>query len=213
MYNKKNIIKATIKQIIVAFVYIAIFFAIMFMPFSNSISEAISLIDLISVDTNAKVQNETKEQFINLSTKNLSVYPEYGSKYANIKIPSINVDLPLYFGDTLNILKNGVGQSSFGYFPGEGGTILCMAHNTANFLKKLPNVNNGDLIEIQTDYGKFIYKIYDTKIVNEDELEAAPIQRDEEILMLYTCYPTDGLGHAVDRYVVYANLVEEEIYD
>ena len=31
--------------------------------------------------------------------------------------------------------------------------------------------------------------------------------------MLYTCYPTDGFGHAVDRYVVYAKLVEEEIYD
>ena len=30
--------------------------------------------------------------------------------------------------------------------------------------------------------------------------------------MLYTCWPVDGFGHSVDRYVVFANLVDQEIF-
>ena len=33
-------------------------------------------------------------------------------------------------------------------------------------------------------------------------------QKYEEVLMLYTCYPVNGLGHKTDRFVVYAKKVE-----
>ena len=32
-------------------------------------------------------------------------------------------------------------------------------------------------------------------------------QKDKEILMLYTCYPVNGLGHKTDRFVVYAERI------
>ena len=88
-----------------------------------------------------------------------------------------------------------------------------MGHNYGGILKTLPNIKNGDQIILDVNYGKFTYEVYDSKIVYYENTNELPIQRDKEILMLYTCYPTDGFGHAVDRYVVYAKLVKEQIYD
>jgi len=208
--NNSNIIGATIRHIIVAFIYVLIIFAIVYILFSNSISRAISMIDMISINTNKEILKDVK---IDLKTKNLKSYPEYGSKYGTMKIPSKNIDLPLYFGDTLKIIKNGIGHSCLSYFPGEGGSILCMGHNTDSTLKDFIGIDNGEKIIIETTYGKFTYEIYETKIVNEKDMSAAPLQREKEILMLYTCYPANSIGHVPDRFFAYANLVDEEIYE
>lgn len=218
MHNKKRHIRATIKNIIVAFVYVLIILAIIYIPFNSSISRAISLVDMISSSSNKEVStvdfeinknSEVPQINIDEKTKDLTDYPEYGAQYGTIKIPSINVDLPLYFGDSLSILKYGIGHSNFSYFPGEGGTVLCMGHNTVKMLKSLPKANIGDNIILDTTYGTYTYQIYDSAIAYQDELEKAPIQREKEILILYTCYPVDGIGHATHRYLVYANLVSE----
>jgi sortase A len=208
--NKATIIRATISSIIVAFIYVAVFAGIIYALFSTKISEAMSIINLISVDTKNKVLKDVK---IDLESRDLKSYPEYGTAYGTISLPSLGLEFDLYFGDSLDNLKYGIGQSSGAYFPGEGGSIICMGHNYSGILKTLPNINLGDEIIIKTSYGNFTYKVNNTKIVyykNKDEL---PIQREEEILMLYTCYPTDGLGHAVDRFVVFASLENEEIIE
>lgn len=48
------------------------------------------------------------------------------------------------------------------------------------------------------------------KIVNETDLELLPIQKEKEILMLYTCYPFQNIGYTTQRYVVYAEKIEED---
>lgn len=210
MFNKANIkssIGATIKSIIVVFLYIIIIFALVYILFSDTISRAISLIDMVSVDTNKKILQEVK---IDLETKNLKNYPEYGTKYGKIKIPSLNIELDLYYGDTLSILRYGVGHSSGSYFPGEGGSIVCMAHNTKGFLRELPQIQNGAQIVIETNYGIYTYEVYDTRVVEQTQLDAIEISRDEERLMLYTCYPVNSIGHAKNRFIVYSKLIDEQ---
>ena len=87
-----------------------------------------------------------------------------------------------------------------------------MAHDTGGFLKYLYTVNVGDKIRIETDYGKFTYQIYETKIVKQTETDAVYLQDNEEILMLYTCYPSNSIGHATHRFITYSKLIEGEIY-
>ena len=202
--------KATISNIIVAFIYVLVFCFIIYIVFSSKISMAMGIVDSISIDTSKKI---LKDVTIDLETRDLKSYPEFGTKYGTISLPSLGLELDFYFGDSLNVLRNGIGQSGGGYFPGEGGSIITMGHNYGGILKTLPNIKNGDHIILDVNYGKFTYEVYDAQIVYYTESDKLPIQREEEILMLYTCYPTDGYGHAVDRYVVYARLVEEEIYD
>ena len=107
-----HIIKQTTKNIVVSFILASIISLIVYIIFSEPISIAVSLINKISLDNNQKVIEEIK-----LSDNKILVYPEYGTKYANISIESIGVDLPLYYGETLDLLKDGIGQSSGAYFP------------------------------------------------------------------------------------------------
>ena len=101
-------IKATILNIIVAFFIITIIlFAVDFI-FGAKIETAVSLASKITIDLDKK----TEVKKIEINNKKIKNYPEYGTKYASIEIPKIDIDLPVYFGDTLDILKNGVGHSS-----------------------------------------------------------------------------------------------------
>lgn len=202
MHSKfANFLKATIIDIIVAlFVLCTIVFVIRLI-FGAKIDETISIVSKISISTD---QKEIKP--IEFENKKLKNYPEYGTQYATIQIPSINVDVPVYFGDTLEILKKGVGHSSGSYFPGEGGSIIYMGHNSKNMFRRFSEVKKGDKITVKTSYGEFNYKIYDMQLIKETETDKLPIQDQKELLMVYTCYPFNNIGYATQRYVLYAEL-------
>lgn len=204
--NKSNWLRAEaiiIDLIVASFIVFMVISSINIL-FGKQIKSAINVLDMVSIDTNNVTLSEIKFD----KEKNQMIdYPEYGSRYGNIKLEAIEANLPLYFGDKLEILRKGVGHSSGSYFPGEGGTIICMGHNTKAFLHDLPMIKIGEEIEITTTYGEYKYQVYDKKVVNMYDTDQTPIQEEQEILMLYTCFPVDGFGTKTDRYVVYAKRV------
>ena len=205
MRNKLfKLIKATIIDVIVALIVTAFLFLTLKIFFGQEIDFVYGIANTISINVENKVEKEIK---YDVNENKFTSYPEYGTQYATIQIPKINVDLPLYYGDTMEILKKGVGHSSGSYFPGEGGSIICMGHNSKNVFRRFGELQIGDEITIKANYGEFKYKIYDMQIVEETETYKLPIQENEEILMVYTCYPFNNIGYATHRYVVYANLV------
>ena len=198
-----NTLKATIKELIVALIFTALIIGIGYFLFGARIEEAISLINKVSIDVENK--KEVVETIIDEDNK-LKNYPEYGTEYARINIPKIDVDLPVYFGDTLEVLKKGVGHSSGSYFPGEGGSIIYMGHNSKKMFRRFSELQIGNEIKVTTSYGEYNYKIYDMQLINETDFDKLPIQKEKEILMVYTCYPFNNIGYATQRYVVYAEL-------
>lgn len=206
MHNKKinqSTLKATVIPVIVAFIYTILILGTPYLVFAKDINEVFSLINLISNDTNEKLLDDIK---IDLTTKNIETYPEYGSKYATLSIPSINLTKPIYYGDTLDVLRYGIGHDIASYFPGEGGSVLYMGHNTSDMLRKLPEVEVGASIIVTTSYGTYEYIVSETKVIKDTDTDQVPIQREEEILMIYTCYPVTTVVYTPYRYVVYANL-------
>ena len=206
MLNKKIIqaSKATISVIIVALLLVGIIYLATYLFFGQEIDTAVLLLNTVAVEL-----DENKEEVptvLNEEKQTLENYPEYGTQYATIEIPRIGANLPVYFGDTLEILKKGVGHSSGSYFPGEGGSIVYMGHNSKKVFRRFSELQIGDSIKVTTTYGEFNYKIYDMQLIKETELEKVPIQREEEILMVYTCYPFNNIGYADHRFVVYAKL-------
>ena len=196
-------IKATIINVIVA-LFITIAFMLLIRLFLGAkIDETISLINKVSIDVSNK---EVAETVINEEENKLENYPEYGTQYATIEIPKIDLNLPVYFGDTLEILKKGVGHSSGSYFPGEGGSIIYMGHNSAKVFRRFSELQIGNEIIVKTSYGEYTYKIYDMQLIKETEVDKLPIQKEREILMVYTCYPFRNIGYTDQRYVVYAEL-------
>ena len=198
-----NAIKATIIELIVALFITAILIMGVNLLFGAKIEETISLISKVSIGV-----KENSEEITTIidDNKKIKNYPEYGTKYGTIKIPKIDVELPIYYGDTLEILKKGVGHSSGSYFPGEGGSIIYMGHNSKKMFRRFSELQKGNEIEVTTSYGDFKYKIYDMQLIKETEVDKLPIQKQEEILMVYTCYPFNNIGYATQRYVVYAKL-------
>ena len=206
MHNKLvKLIKATIIDLIVALLVTAILYTALEIFLGQEINMVLGIVNTISVDTSNKSNKQTE---YDKTSNKLKVYPEYGTQYATIEIPKIDVDLPVYFGDTLEILKKGVGHSSGSYFPGEGGSIIYMGHNSKKMFRRFSELQLKDTITVKANYGEFKYKIYDMQIVEETDTEKLPIQTDEEILMIYTCYPFNNIGYATQRYVVYAKLVK-----
>ncbi len=202
--NVRETLKATIIHIIVALFITGIVIWAIHLIAGKQIDGTISLISKVSIDTPYKEH----EQEINLipEKKRLDSYPEYGTQYATIQIPKIDADLPVYFGDTLEILKKGVGHSSGSYFPGEGGSIIYMGHNSAKVFRRFSELELGDEITVKTSYGEYTYKIYDMQLIQETQTDMLPIQDEKEILMVYTCYPFKNIGYTTQRYVVYAEL-------
>lgn len=203
--NIFKVIKAAIISLMVAFLFVILITAIIVKVGKEKFQMATDLLQIITVDEN-NIQTIAPV----LEGDVLLNYPAYGTKYATIKIPTINVDLPVYYGSTYSILKSGIAHDESSYFPGEGGSVIMAGHNFKTFLANLPKAKIGDEIVVETTYGKFTYGITDTKIVKETATNEVPIQKDNEILMLYTCWPINNIGHASQRYVVYADLLKEE---
>lgn len=197
-----KLIKATIIDVIVALFITVIVIGGIYLFGGREIDENVSIINKVSIDLDNK-----KEEVTTINTDNvIENYPEYGTQYATIEIPKIDVNLPVYFGDTLEILKKGVGHSSGSYFPGEGGSIVYMGHNSTKMFRRFSELQIGNEIKVTTSYGEYNYKIYDMQLIKETELDKLPIQKEKEILMVYTCYPFNNIGYATQRYVVYAEL-------
>ncbi len=196
-------IKATIISLIVALLIVIATVLMVKYFFGARIEEVITLANMVSVSSSENIKHV--DAVLNERNK-IENRPAFGEEYATIEISKIDRKLPVYFGDSLEVLKNGVGHSSGSYFPGEGGSIIYMGHNSKKVFRKLGELQKGDEIIVTTSYGKYTYKIYDMQLIKETEGDKLEIQDKKEILMIYTCYPFINIGHATQRYVVFAEL-------
>lgn len=135
-----------------------------------------------------------------------NTFPEFGDKYAELKIESAGIVTPIYVGDSEQILLQGTGQYYGSVFPGEKGNTVLVGHRNSVF-KTLGDAKIGDEIVMETTYGDYKYEIIETKITTGTD-QSILAQTDESILTVYTCYPFDYIGHSPDRYSVIAKLVE-----
>ena len=138
----------------------------------------------------------------------LAAYPQFGEQYATLLMPSLGINRPVFFGDTSEQLRAGVGHYSGSSFPGEGGTIVYAGHNDLVF-KKLKDIKPGDDVLIQTNYGSFRYRVFDAHIINSNNTVHIEPKGAKAVLVMYTCYAYDMIGLKSDRYVVFAEQVQE----
>jgi sortase A len=129
-------------------------------------------------------------------------YPLEGVRYGQVIIESADIDAPLYYGDGTKELSKGIGTDTRAFIPGANRTVLLSAHNNTYF-HTLGKAQVGDVIQINTNYGKYNYEVIETKIVLNTDGTAYDLYKNEETLLLYTCYPFDTLGLTPQRYLVY----------
>ena len=204
-----EMVKVIVKQLAIAFFFSSILIFGFYFIFSDDLNLCINLLNKMTVVTK---KQENEEIHLDTTSKRLINYPAYGTIYATLKIPAINVEAPVYHGDSLDLIKKGIGHYPGSYFPGEGSSIVLAAHNSKEHFMYLPKLKEGDEIILDTIYGTYTYQMISSKIIKDTDTKSLPIQTDEEILMMYTCYPVATIGHKSKRYVVYARLVGDNLW-
>lgn len=128
--------------------------------------------------------------------------PAIGSQYGYIYCDRINLSAPIYYGDDEKSLLYGAGHYTVSGLPGSGKPILISAHDST-FFAELEQIEITDLVVIATKYGKFKYEVTQTKIIDDTDTEEFDLHKDEEILILYTCYPFgEVIGQRTKRFLV-----------
>jgi len=189
--------------------------AIIFSPFFDIIHAAGDLVisrdgpdfslDLYSIFDEDAADDGITEGIIHISEIGI---PYYGNHYAEIRSRRIGLLAPVFFGDDYEILRAGVGHNFGSFLPGFGGTILMGGHNTTHFLP-LKDIIIGDLVELQTNYGYFEYEVIDIEIFHTDSVLYAFdfAQTEQELLVMYTCYPFEVIGLTDYRMFVIAEKI------
>ncbi len=143
-----------------------------------------------------------------------------------LMIPKLNVEVPVVFGSktdvaSMNIaMGNGVANFSVAGAsakPGEIGNFVISGHSAGNVYQNtnykfifsgLPRLVDGDLIYMDYEGKRYVYKMIGHTIVNPTDVKVlAQIARehpDKPLITLLTCYP---LGTSRQRYIVYAEQI------
>ncbi len=115
---------------------------------------------------------------------------DLGSAVARIQIPKVELDWLVVEGVTLEALKDGPGHYPGTALPGQLGNVVISGHRTtfgAPFYR-LDEVQVGDPITVTAPYGRFVYRVTETKIVAPTDLTVV-VESDDARLTLTTCHP------------------------
>lgn len=111
-----------------------------------------------------------------------------------VTIPKIDVKLPIFHGDSDEVLAQAIGHMEGSSLPvgGEGTHVVISGHTGLPRMKlftKLDTLVVGDRFTLSTLGYNFEYEVDQIKIVLPHELEYLDIDPDEDYVTLLTCTP------------------------
>jgi len=111
-----------------------------------------------------------------------------------VKIPKINVELPVYHGTSSKVLNKGVGHLEGSSLPvgGEGTHSILTGHTGLNTLKMFTDLTEltiGDEFYIRTLDQTLAYRIDNIIVVEPTEVEALDPVTGKDYVTLITCTP------------------------
>jgi len=122
---------------------------------------------------------------------------------AVLKIPAINLEVPVLEGTDDLTLNRAVGHIEGTSPPGEDGNVGIAGHRDG-FFRGLKDIHPGNAIDLVTQDGSTHYVVDEVVItVPEDVTVLRP--RSKPSLTLVTCYPFYFVGSAPQRYIVHAS--------
>jgi|SRR5699024_1371682 len=170
----------------------------------------IDISDIEVADVGFIPENESNNQNIELNKDDV---------LAVISIPKIDVTYAIRDGATDENLMNGVARVQGTSYPVGGlntNSVIAghRAQSTKSLFARVPELENGDIIEIQNQKETIYYEVFGNEIIEPTDIDAlAPINGLDMITLLTCTYPPPG----THRHLVFAkrtdspfNHVEEE---
>ncbi len=121
---------------------------------------------------------------------------------ARLKIPVINVDLPIYHGTSDETLEKGVGHLEGTSLPvgGEDTHTVLTAHRglaSATLFNDLYKLTEGDLFVIEVMDEVLTYKVIETQVVEPDHTQTLFPRAGKDLATLVTCTPLGINTHRI----------------
>jgi sortase A len=134
-----------------------------------------------------------------------SLQEDAGATLAILRIPSVNIEVPVFDSIGSIALNRGAGHVAGAASPSGNGNIAIAGHRDGWF-RGLKDLRIGAEIELTTLTSKRTFRVSELSIVDPLDVEVLDAT-DETVLTLITCYPFYYVGSAPDRYIVRAQLL------
>lgn len=123
---------------------------------------------------------------------------------AVLKIPAINLEVPVLEGTDDFTLNRAVGHIEGTPTPGQDGNIGIAGHRDG-FFRGFKDIHVGDAVALFTKQGTDHYIVDEVLIVSPDDVSVLG-PRGKPSLTLVTCYPFYFVGSAPQRFIVHASM-------
>lgn len=183
---------------------------------SNKSEEEISDFTLDINDYNKLISEshiQLTDPFIN-DTNNTSynyrVLAERGEVMGILEIPSISLEVPIFFGTSDDVLQRGIGHLNGTSIPAEGKSVhslLCGHTGSSNsrLFTDLDKVEKGERFYININNRTLTYEVVDIMITDPSETDMLTVVNGKNYTTLYTCTP---YGVNTHRLLVKGELTE-----
>ena len=128
-----------------------------------------------------------------------------GDTLAELEIPRLRLSVAVFEGDDQGVLRMGAGHIPGTALPVGHGNIGIAAHRDS-FFRPLRNIHRNDTIRLTTPAGVARYVVTKTEIVRPTDIEVLGNAPGRD-LTLVTCYPFSFVGHAPERFIVFAQKI------
>lgn len=153
-----------------------------------------------------KQGNLTSPQSYEEQLFKLSDYGLPDEMFGVIRIPAMDVEMPIYLGASEENMANGaavLSQTSIS-IGGENTNSVIAGHRGYSGYKYFMDIEalqEGDKVYIINLWGELVYEVAEIKIVYPDDVDAILIQPGKDMITLMTCHPYASGGKY--RYLVY----------
>ena len=123
-----------------------------------------------------------------------------------IKIPAMDVELPLYVRATKENLRKGAAVLGNTSLPigGDNTNSVIAAHRGYQgipYFREIEKLKKGNTVIIKNKWQRLVYRVESIKIIYPDESDEVKIQSGKDMITLLTCHPYRSGGKY--RYLVY----------
>ncbi len=128
-----------------------------------------------------------------------------------VMFPSLGESTALLQGDInddqIAAMDRGVSHDPRSSMPGESGNTVLAGHREL-FFKHFLDLNVGDDVIVNVGDNIYVYEIIDYEVIDPEQAEKVFYSNDEDLLVMYTCYPIESWKPFNNRLVVKATPVE-----
>ncbi|WP_333811633.1 class C sortase [Timonella senegalensis] len=121
---------------------------------------------------------------------------------ARLKVPSVDIDIPVYHGTSDAVLLKGSGHLEGSHLPvgGPSTRSVLTAHRglaSSTMFTNLDKVKESDTFSIEVFGEVLVYRVRDIKVIAPEDTDTLKVEANKDLVTLITCTPLGVNSHRI----------------